>query len=65
MNCGTLDIEAGVGAMTYETQTVHPPPIHRSDEGSERLVGQGGFPIGMVIFFPACPDSRSVFSSAL
>lgn len=42
---GTLDIRTGEGLLT---QAGHPSPIHQASDGTVRLIGEGGFPIGLV-----------------
>lgn len=42
---GTLDIATGSGLLT---QAGHPSPIHQAADGTVRLIGDGGFPVGML-----------------
>lgn len=41
---GTICIESGKCVMT---QAGHPSPIHQTADGEVRLIGDGGFPVGM------------------
>ncbi len=42
---GTIDIGSGSGTLT---QAGHPSPIHQAADGTVRLIGDGGFPVGMI-----------------
>ncbi len=42
---GIIDIQSASGTLT---QAGHPSPIHQSADGSVRLIGDGGFPVGMI-----------------
>jgi len=42
---GIIDIHSAVGTLT---QAGHPSPIHQSSDGTVRLIGDGGFPVGMI-----------------
>lgn len=42
---GTMDIGSGRGTLT---QAGHPSPVLQAADGSVRLIGDGGFPVGMV-----------------
>lgn len=42
---GIIDINSAAGTLT---QAGHPSPIHQSSDGTVRLIGDGGFPVGMI-----------------
>ena len=42
---GIIDIQSAAGILT---QAGHPSPIHQSADGTVRLIGDGGFPVGMI-----------------
>ena len=42
---GIIDTESATGTLT---QAGHPSPIHQSVDGEVRLIGDGGFPVGMI-----------------
>ena len=42
---GIIDIHSASGTLT---QAGHPSPIHQSSDGTVRLIGDGGFPVGML-----------------
>lgn len=42
---GTLNLQTGTGILT---QAGHPSPIHQTSAGGITLIGDGGFPIGMI-----------------
>lgn len=42
---GIVDIHSAAATLT---QAGHPSPIHQSADGTVRLIGDGGFPVGMI-----------------
>jgi len=42
---GIIDIHSAAGTLT---QAGHPSPIHQSSDGTVCLIGDGGFPVGMI-----------------
>lgn len=42
---GIINIQSAAGVLT---QAGHPSPIHQGCDGSVRLIGDGGFPVGMI-----------------
>ncbi|MEI7817552.1 MAG: SpoIIE family protein phosphatase [Desulfuromonadales bacterium] len=53
---GIIDIHSAAGTLT---QAGHPSPIHQSADGTVRLIGDGGFPVGM---FPEADYEEHPFS---